>query len=527
MAPPFNSLSRKLDPRTPVGNEPSGTLPSAAGSRPELADPYIGTTFGGRYEIVSKIAEGSQGRVYVARHLLIERLVAIKVLFLTLASENALVSRFLNEGRAAGTLGHPNIVECVDMGYATDGAPYLVMELLAGQTLAQGIDTLGPFLHGRAAYIAMQIASALGAAHERGIVHRDLKPENVFLVDHSTRPDHVKILDFGISKFASEGTRVQTSKGQFLGTPGFMAPEQIDDPASVDARADVYALGATLYHMLAGEPPFANIDFPKVLRFISEEEPRPLAEMRPDLPPSVIEIVERAMSKSRDTRYQTMAELEEALAPHALEPVRRRALTSAPSESRLLVVPASHSSPSAAADSSRETLAEPPPPDRRARLFAGGLVVGAAICAAAGVFVFARGGATPNADLAKPTTTAVSAGLTRTPSAPLGLPATPPQDLAQPAMNPAGGATPTQPGNQAAQPENRATAAGAAVPRGTVPRSPLVPRPKPGTAVHPPDAHPPAAAGTATAAPPADTNATCTPPFYFDGRKKIFKPECI
>ena len=546
-------MNRKAHPRTPVVHQASGTLLSAAVVRPEVSDPYIGTTFGHRYEIVAQIAEGSQGRVYVARHLLIERMVAIKVLFLTLASEQGLVSRFLNEGRAAGSLGHPNIVECLDMGYAGDGAPYLVMERLAGQTLAAAIDTLGPFLHGRAAYIATQIASALGAAHDRAIVHRDLKPENVFLVDHATRPDHVKVLDFGISKFSSEGSRVQTSKGQFLGTPGFMAPEQIDDPASVDARADVYALGATLYHMLAGEPPFANVDFPKVLRCICEEEPRPLAEARPDLPPSVVAIVERAMAKSRDDRFQTMADFEEALTPHALEPMRRRAMASAPSDARLAALPTSHPShpshPSApslssrpsfeAADSHGATIADGgspaaagAPASRRRWIAGGALLLGAAAIAAVVAIRPRREGA-PGADAAKETAAAAAIAAPPTGPAPAknGGAAQPLARLE--AAQPARGDTANPADDIGAVQPTSAVMDGAA--RGGPTRAPLGPRPKGGAAARPAD---PRAAGSvlpgappSTPAPAADGTPSaapsCSPPFYFDGRKKIFKPECI
>jgi serine/threonine protein kinase len=291
---------------------------------PGGGDPYIGHTFDDRYEIRSKIGEGSQARVYLARHVLIDRLVAVKFLLPVLATDKSLVARFLNEGRAAGALGHPNIVESLDMGFAPDGAPYLVLELLQGRTLAEEIVLCRTLAPSRAAYVGSQIASALAAAHAREIVHRDLKPANVLLVERSGRPDHVKVLDFGISKFNAGGSRVTTIKGQTLGTPGFMAPEQIEDPVNIDTRADVYGLGATLYDMLSGAPPFAEIGFPKILRLIVEEEPRRLGEMRPDLPVGLVAIVERAMSKSPADRFQTMAEFEDALLGFAEEPARSR-----------------------------------------------------------------------------------------------------------------------------------------------------------------------------------------------------------
>lgn len=296
-------------------------------------DPYIGQVFGGRYEIVSKVAEGSQARVYLARHVLIDRPVAVKLLLPVLASDKDLVERFLNEGRAAGSFGHANIVESLDMGYAPDGIPYLVLELLEGRTIAAHIDEGGRFSVGRAAYIGSQIASALAAAHARGIVHRDLKSDNVLLIHHAGRPDQAKVLDFGISKFTTRGGRVTTIKGRPLGTPGFMAPEQIEDPQNTDSRADVYGLGATLYDMLAGCPPFADVGFPKVLRLIVEEEPKSLASVRPDLPEGMIAIVERALRKAPEARFQDMAEFEEALLGFATEPVRDRISGNAESRS--------------------------------------------------------------------------------------------------------------------------------------------------------------------------------------------------
>ena len=293
------------DPPPPLGGEKGD-------------DPYIGAIFAQRYRLLSKIGQGSQARIYLARHLIIRRQVAVKVLLPAFAGDKTVVDRFLNEGRAAGTLGHPNIVESLDMGRAPDGSPFLVLELLEGKTLADEMALIGPFLVGRAAYIAVQVASAIAAANARKIIHRDLKPENVFLIDRGAKPDHVKVLDFGISKFV--GTRVTTLKGQFLGTPDYMAPEQIKTPETVDVRADVYAVGGMMYAMLAGEAPFANIEFPRVLQSIVEDAPRRIADLRPQLPQELVAVIERAMAKDPAARYQTMAELEDALHPFALEP---------------------------------------------------------------------------------------------------------------------------------------------------------------------------------------------------------------
>ncbi|HEU4406068.1 MAG TPA: serine/threonine-protein kinase [Polyangiaceae bacterium] len=293
-------------------------------SPPPGDDRYIGTTLASRYQIVRKLAEGAQARVYIARHTRIGRHVAVKVLLPALATDRDLVNRFLNEGRAVGTLGHPNIVEFIDMGVAPDGLPYLVMEMLEGASLAYEISRAGPFNPGRAAYIGAQIASAVSLANQRGIVHRDLKPENVFLAESGERPDHVKVLDFGISKIAGAGTFMGSAQARVLGTPGFMAPEQLENPSNVDARADVYSLGATLYDMLTGAPPYAEVDFLKLLRAIATEKPRRLDELRSGLPPGLVAVVERAMSKSPADRFQTMFDFEQALLPFVVEPLRRK-----------------------------------------------------------------------------------------------------------------------------------------------------------------------------------------------------------
>lgn len=271
-------------------------------------DPLIGALVAERYRVVRKLGEGAQASVYVAKHTLIKRLVALKVLSTTMSTDHDLVHRFLDEGQVAGTMKHPNVVESLDMGVTEDGRPYLVLEYLEGSTIADDLYQRGSFDLGRAAFIGVQIASALAAAHARGIVHRDLKPENVILVDHEGHGDHVKVLDFGISKLESrEEAGVRATL--VMGTPDYMAPEQVSDPASVDGRADVFALGAMLYEMLAGRSPLAAKAGDDVLDLVLRHEPTPLSELRPDLPPSITEAIERAMHKDRAERTQSIAEL--------------------------------------------------------------------------------------------------------------------------------------------------------------------------------------------------------------------------
>ncbi|HKE17704.1 MAG TPA: protein kinase [Kofleriaceae bacterium] len=283
------------------------------------------TLLEGRYRLLSRIASGGMASVYVAEHTLIGRTVAIKILHQQYAEDAECVRRFLDEGRTIGTLGHPHIVESTDMGRTSTGAPFLVLELLEGRTLEQELRNKGRLPVQRSLRIAQQIASALAAAHAKGIIHRDLKSGNVFLVNR-TDGDHAKVLDFGISKFM-EG-RGHTQKGRLLGTPWFMSPEQINDPASVDVRCDVYALGVIIYEMLAGQVPFAEAPFPLVFTKILHEQPPPLRSIRREVTHELETLVSTALAKSPADRFPTMEVFSAALArlvgPYWLE-MRARA----------------------------------------------------------------------------------------------------------------------------------------------------------------------------------------------------------
>ena len=264
----------------------------------------------GRYRIIRMLGEGGMGSVFLAEHALIKRRVAIKILHSELATDANVIERFMNEARAAGTLGHPNIVESTDMGFTTNHVPYIVFEFLEGALLTDEIYRLGGLPVRRTVRIASQIASALTAAHNAGVIHRDLKSDNVFLTDKDNAFDHVKVLDFGISRFLMLDDK---QKGMVLGTPEFMAPEQITDPESVDHRADVYALGVILYEMLTARRPFASEEDPRQLmhRIVHDEAP-PL--MRPEVPRALEEaILSRMLAKHPDARYQTMSDVVTAL----------------------------------------------------------------------------------------------------------------------------------------------------------------------------------------------------------------------
>jgi len=269
------------------------------------SDPLLGQLLDGRYQITREIAVGGMSTVYEATHVKIGRIVAIKVLHRDMAGDPELVGRFLNEARAVGTFGHPNIVASTDFGELPGHIPYLVLEYLRGHTLSDDIATHGPLPVRRTIRIAFQIASALHAAHARDVIHRDLTSSNIFLTENDGIPDHVKVLDFGISKFLTGNeSGPKTRRGLTMGTPEFMAPEQIADPQSVDRRVDIYALGVILFHMLQGHPPFGGVPLQSLLTQIVVDEPMPIE--RDDLPDGIRAIVIKALAKNPADRFPTM-----------------------------------------------------------------------------------------------------------------------------------------------------------------------------------------------------------------------------
>jgi len=276
---------------------------------------------GGRYKLVDALGKGGMGIVYAAVQEGLGRRVAVKVLDPRLAEDREQLERFRREAEVVAALGHPNIVQVTDFQYpAKEGdQPFLVMELLRGESLGALLAREQVITAQRAAFIGAQVLSALTAAHRAGVVHRDVKPDNIFLLADAAVPDTVKVLDFGIAKLvgfgAGEGRAQLTGTGAMLGTPAFMAPEQARGATDVDARADVYAVGATLYQALSGRLPHEAPSIPALLFAIVEKSPPPLRELRPDLPSELSSVVERAMAKDRDARFPDADAMRRALAP--------------------------------------------------------------------------------------------------------------------------------------------------------------------------------------------------------------------
>ena len=272
-----------------------------------MADPLldVGAVLGETYRIQSLIGRGGMGAVWAAEHLRLPgKHVAVKVLLDAAAGGEEMLQRFRREAEIASRLGHPNIVEVLDFNTLPTGQPYIVLEYLQGETLASRLAS-GRLQLDEALAITRQIGSALQAAHRAGVVHRDLKPDNVFLcTPEEDVPTRVKVLDFGISKIRGSQS-LRTQDAILMGTPQYMSPEQATGKnTAVDARTDVFALGAIVYEMLGGQPAFAGGSLAEVVYRVVHGQPTPLHELAPALPENVLAAVERALQKDPAARPQ-------------------------------------------------------------------------------------------------------------------------------------------------------------------------------------------------------------------------------
>jgi serine/threonine-protein kinase len=259
----------------------------------------------GRYRMEAPLATGGMGEVWAARDLLLDRPVAVKVLGRAIAGDGRAAERLRREARAAGRLEHPNIARVLDLG-EHEGRPYLVMELLEGESLAARIDRGGPMPPAEAARVVAAVAEALEAAHQAGVVHRDVKPGNIFLTNASvTAAGEVKVLDFGIASAAGD-TAITT--GDLIGTAAYLAPERVLGHRATPA-ADIYALGVVLYELLAGHRPFAGDSDVELAMAHVNAIPPPLTETAPATPPTLIAACHQALAKDPASRPSSAAEL--------------------------------------------------------------------------------------------------------------------------------------------------------------------------------------------------------------------------
>jgi uncharacterized protein (TIGR03067 family) len=302
-----------------------------------------------RYLILDKLGQGGMGVVYKARHRLMDRVVALKVLHPGLLDRPDWVERFRREVRGAARLVHPHIVTAYDAEQA-GGSHFLVMEYVEGISLARLVEERGPLPVAQACAYARQAALGLQHAHECGMVHRDIKPQNLMVAKETGR---VKILDFGLARFVSEAAEEAaasptgadpagqlTQASTLMGTPEYVAPEQIRAAHAADIRADIYGLGCTLYFLLAGHAPFPHGSPLQKITAHLQAAPRPLAQIRPDVPAALARVLDRMLAKDPAGRYQTPAEVAEALAPWAEgpRPAPRRRRTWLPIAAGVLLV---------------------------------------------------------------------------------------------------------------------------------------------------------------------------------------------
>jgi eukaryotic-like serine/threonine-protein kinase len=295
----------------PAAKPPIGEIPKELRDHP-------------RYRVLSLVGHGGMGAVYKAEHRMMERLVALKVINPSLMANPHAVDRFNREFRAAAKLSHPNIVAAHDADHAGD-LHFFVMEFVDGVSLDRLVAHNGPLSPMHAAYLIYQAAQGLQHAHEKGMVHRDIKPQNLMM----TRQKKIKILDFGLIRLCADqamdvltdsepsGKPGQTTAGMVLGTPDYIAPEQVTDARTADGRADIYSLGCTLYYLLTGQPPFPSGTTIEKLNLHLKSAPPSVATRRSDVPAELLRILDKMLAKDPAQRYQTPGELAKDLAPLA------------------------------------------------------------------------------------------------------------------------------------------------------------------------------------------------------------------
>jgi len=269
----------------------------------------------GNYIVGEELGEGGMGKVFRARHSLIRRPTAIKVMQVAGEEQGAAIQRFEREVQLSATLSHPNTITIYDFGHTPDNRFYYVMEYLQGLDIQKLVDRFGPLTAARSVFVLSQVCSALSEAHERGIVHRDIKPSNVFLTQRGGLYDYVKVLDFGLAKQVTDEQAVSLTKtGVALGTPRYISPEAIRGAENIDARSDLYCLGAVAYFLLTGRPPFDAVTSAELMIDHLKATPPPLSQVSElPIPKELEAIVLKCLEKAPDDRFQSAAEVESAL----------------------------------------------------------------------------------------------------------------------------------------------------------------------------------------------------------------------
>ena len=324
MSEPSSNDHPPTDPATPPSTDPTSANPNSDSS--ELTDrerelrSLIGRTVSERYRITALIGTGGMGAVYEAEHMGIGKKVAVKFISRENARENTVASRFAREARAASAIESEHIVSVFDAG-TDDGRPFIVMELLRGEDFGQRLRRLGKIPPDEAVHVIAQVLRGLADAHDAGIIHRDLKPDNVFLVDRRGDTSFVKVVDFGVSKIARPdgGTAplALTKQGTVVGTPYYMSPEQAQAAPDLDARADLFSVGAMLFESLAGRPPHIGNTYEAVIVSICMNDAPDLKTFVPEVSAPLARFVARALARDRKARFSSARQMLVALSEFA------------------------------------------------------------------------------------------------------------------------------------------------------------------------------------------------------------------
>lgn len=336
-------------------------------------DPFIGKVLADRYRVLRTIGEGGMGRVYLAEHVRMGRLSAVKVMSPSLAPTPDAISRFNREASNASRINHPNVAAIYDFGETEDGTLYLAMEYVEGRTLTAILREGGPLVPARAAELTGQIADGLHAAHHLGIVHRDLKPDNVLVTTLHDGREQVKIVDFGIAKTTQSNDQTVTSLGMAIGTPEYMSPEQIAGEA-LDSRTDLYSLGLVLFNMLTGALPHPALTSKQSLVQRLTARPLTLAEVKPSVawPPRVQKALDRALAPEPDERYTNVLDFARDVRGATGLPTFRGAAVVTGAATRVMTPPVL---PAVPATTSRPRAVTPPATRRRSGLLVASMAI--------------------------------------------------------------------------------------------------------------------------------------------------------
>ncbi|MEO7033048.1 MAG: protein kinase [Polyangiaceae bacterium] len=289
---------------------------------------HEGQILAGKFRIERVLGQGGMGVVVAATHLQLDQRVALKFLLPEALSNPEAVERFAREARAAVRIKSEHVARVSDVGTLESGSPYMVMEYLEGQDLAGWVRESGAMAVTDAIEFLLQACEAIGEAHALGIVHRDLKPANLFVTRRADGSPCIKVLDFGISKLTLPGGGADlgmTKTSTVMGSPLYMSPEQMSSTRNVDMRTDIWALGVILYELLTGHVPFDAETMPQLCGMILQDPPRPIRDLRPDVPEALSDVILRCLEKPRDRRFANVGELAAALAPLGSAAARRSA----------------------------------------------------------------------------------------------------------------------------------------------------------------------------------------------------------